>query len=458
MVRLLASLLLTAIVLSAPVPFALAGAKTAQQAKPFLPPTASMNGFLSEDDLQWVEPTKSELTPTAETSLEAVTLTSFQQAEQQNNSTTSGANSGLNGVALNGPVKRLEGHVDVKSGEITEGKAPTAVAGQNATPEAILARAQQRFQEEELKALWEATVDRNPVIRFSLEKLALPTELHKPHSSMFLNKTLSTLVSGAAMAATLTGAGNAYTQMGIMAGGQAIDNIMSGRTGPHADERKLTPTEQIQLAGLVDTLKRDLLSSYSAYSTCLDRLDSLHQETVNANALYAQELSEVGETDNPVELVTAASAYYQASLAEHTVRHQAKLARLSLERLAGPNAVKSLHMNLPPRQLASIQGVDAPPAIQAMAVSASAVSTAKPAKPAERKASPDEFEQTMPQLSFQPDSVVEKSGRQQPPNPQLAYLKATGNGKAKPDPRTVRKSEAKALNDMAFSLVRPASR
>jgi CMP-N-acetylneuraminic acid synthetase len=51
-----------------------------------------------------------------------------------------------------------------------------------------LRQVQQALEEQELKSLWASAVDRNPVIRFSLEKLATPTDLQNKHSSQFFKQ------------------------------------------------------------------------------------------------------------------------------------------------------------------------------------------------------------------------------------------------------------------------------
>ena len=56
-----------------------------------------------------------------------------------------------------------------------------------------------------------ATVEKNPVIRFSLEKIMTPTDLHAKKSSQFLSKTLGVMVSGAAMLSSM-----ACARTGIM--------------------------------------------------------------------------------------------------------------------------------------------------------------------------------------------------------------------------------------------------
>lgn len=197
---------------------------------------------------------------------------------------------------------------------------------------------QKKVDEADLEYLWQATVEKNPVIRFSLEKLATPPDLQPSHSSQFMRKTLSTLISGAALGTTMLPGASAYQNMGSMAVGNAMQNLVNGRT--RVNPNGLTPTEQIQMAGLIDELKLRLIHSYQDYKNTLQNLAQSHQVTVRNNSAYSKALT----SKNDLAIMAAGTAYYQALLNETTLRQKAKLSRLSLERLAGPEAVKHLEL------------------------------------------------------------------------------------------------------------------
>lgn len=217
-----------------------------------------------------------------------------------------------------------------------------------------LTHIQRELDDADLTKLWEATVEKNPVIRFSLEKLATPTDLQKKKSSLFLNKTLNVLLSGATLAATMAPGGSAYYRnMGAMAGRDAIQNIINGKNQPQGEG--LSPTEQIQLAGLVDELQGKLLRSYHDYKNTLETLVSAHEVTTKNNTLYNNALA----SGNEFAMMAAGSSYYKALLAETSMRQKAKLARLQLERLAGPEAVSGLQLTLAlPEAKAMLQAAD----------------------------------------------------------------------------------------------------
>lgn len=199
---------------------------------------------------------------------------------------------------------------------------------------------QKKVNEADLEYLWQATVEKNPVIRFSLEKLAAPVDLQSKQSSKFLSRVLSTAISGGTLASTMLmpGGGGMYQNMGTMAVGNALQNMVSGRQKPTLSS--LSDTEQIQLAGLIDDLKKKLISSYQDYKHTLENLAQAHAATVKNNALYSKALA----SKNDLAVMATGAAYYQSLINETTLRQKAKLSRLDLERLAGADAVSRLEL------------------------------------------------------------------------------------------------------------------
>ena len=198
---------------------------------------------------------------------------------------------------------------------------------------------QKKIDEADLEYLWRATVEKNPVIRFSLEKLATPADLQTKQSSKFLTKTLSTMISGASLAGSMLPGGGQYRDMAVMAGNNALQNLVNGRTQPTLNS--LSPTEQIQMAGLIDDLKMKLIQTYQNYKNSLQTLAESHQTTVKNNNLYSKALA----SKNDLAIMAAGTAYYQALINETGLRQKGKLQRLALERLAGPDAVSQLELS-----------------------------------------------------------------------------------------------------------------
>lgn len=218
---------------------------------------------------------------------------------------------------------------------------------------------QHSVEEADLKKLWDATVERNPVIRFSLEKLSSPEEVHPQQSSVFMRKTLSMLISGATLATTMLPGGGGYRNLGMMAGGDAVRNLTLGT--PHSMENRLSPTEKIQLAGLIDDLQRQVLQSYQQYRLTLNSLADAHQKTLGYNQGYTEALSHseaVLQSDKHnvsvnrvLLLMSSGAAYHKAQLHEEELRHKAMELRVKLERMAGNETVKALALTVGSEQL-----------------------------------------------------------------------------------------------------------
>jgi hypothetical protein len=206
---------------------------------------------------------------------------------------------------------------------------------------ARLATLQKGLEESDLNRLWEATVENSPVIRFSLEKLALPTDAGPHHSSRFLNKTLNVMITGAAMAGSLMAPASNYGRMGILTAGDVARNFVNGTNKPQKFSN-LSATEQIQLAGIVDELKERLMRSYQEYRSGLQALVLAHEATVRNQKTYLRAI----ESGNTLAMMSAGSAYYKTMLEETTLRQQAKLARIELERLAGREKVDGLELSI----------------------------------------------------------------------------------------------------------------
>jgi hypothetical protein len=298
-----------------------AGRKLANKApvqRPFLPPGSQMNDFLPESGI---------ITPASKGSPSASSATIQRANINTHDETVVGLTSidRPHTVQLHRKVDRLDSNLKPVA------PPPTAVEA--------LKTAQAQVEQQDLNYLWNATVERNKVMRFSLEKLALPEDLQSGHSSLFLRKTLSVLISGAAIGASmLTTGGGAYQNMGVMTASNAVNNLVLGKQQPLSD---LTPTEHIQLADLVDQLKVQLVDNYNQLNQGLHLLEPAAQRTQKANEAYSQALA---NKNQPVEQLTQAVSYYQALMAETRLQQRTSLAQIQLARIAGQEAVHEVQL------------------------------------------------------------------------------------------------------------------
>jgi hypothetical protein len=79
------------------------------------------------------------------------------------------------------------------------------------------------------------------------------------------------LISGATLAAVAVPGGGAYRNMGAMAGGDALRNVLIDKSAKPSG-LTLSSAELIQLAGLVDDLKGSLIQTYHDYRNILGTL------------------------------------------------------------------------------------------------------------------------------------------------------------------------------------------
>lgn len=209
----------------------------------------------------------------------------------------------------------------------------------------VVAKHHHELTEADLKQLWEAAVEHNPVIRFAMEKLATPEELHQAKSSIFMRKTLNAMITGATMAAVMVPGGGAYQNMGLMAGGDVLRNVTQRGQGPVST---LTATEKIQLASLIDELQGRVIQTYSDYKTALlasiDAQDALAEKESAYQAAF--------QSGDALKKVLTASAYFKAQQQAQKLHQQALLYRLQLERLSGVEAVSELKLAALPDECA----------------------------------------------------------------------------------------------------------
>jgi len=218
-------------------------------------------------------------------------------------------------------------------------KTPSLASQNNAV---TLLKLQSEVAEADLKHLWRATIERNAVVRFALEKIALPSERHMSHSSEFLRKTLSVLITGAALATSTVAPIGGYESMGMMTGSQVAQNYVMGRNKPLSE---LTPTEHIQLSYLIDELKEALVKHYHAYQQALYSLNQLQSQEVLEEAQFQK----LQNTPDATQKFLAIQRYYGYRENLQKAQHKAENARIQLERMAGPQAVDTLALGLRPQ-------------------------------------------------------------------------------------------------------------
>ncbi len=195
---------------------------------------------------------------------------------------------------------------------------------------------QKKMDIEDIKALWEATVEQNAVIRFALKKLAMPPEQRRIHSSI-MARSLSTLISGVAILPNILGA-DSFMSTASVAGGSLANRVLNNKTMPK--EMPITDTELIQLAGLIEDLQNRIIKNYYDYKSSLEELKKCRQNIIIQNRLYSNAI----KTNNEIAVISSSALYDKELLNELRLKQEIKLRRIELERMAGEKTVSGLNL------------------------------------------------------------------------------------------------------------------
>ena len=178
---------------------------------------------------------------------------------------------------------------------------------------------------DDIDNLWKGTVENNQVIGFALKKLSTPESQRRIHSSL-MAKTLSAIVSGAALAPSLVGADYAI-QSGSYAAGRMIQNFINRKNIPQ--EVPLTDTELIELAGLVESLQDKIINAYYNYKNSLSQL----KEVRSREMLYSKNYVKAMDEEDFLEIAISSALYKDMQLEEYKYAQMAKKYHLELQRL-----------------------------------------------------------------------------------------------------------------------------
>ena len=189
---------------------------------------------------------------------------------------------------------------------------------------------------EDIDNLWKGTVENNQVIGFALKKLATPESQRRIHSSL-MAKTLSAIISGAALAPSLVGA-DYLLQSGSYATGRIAQNLINRKNIPQ--EVPLTDTELIELAGLVESLQDKIIDAYYNYKNSLTQLKEIRSREMLYNKNYVKAMDD----EDFLEIAVSSALYKDMEIEEYKYMQQSKKYHLELQRLAGKKVVDKLNL------------------------------------------------------------------------------------------------------------------
>lgn len=194
---------------------------------------------------------------------------------------------------------------------------------------------------EDIKMLWEATVEKNPIIKFALDKVASPPQ-QRPVKASIMARTIATMMQGAAIVPSLFGMGMA-SEYGSLFGGQVLSQAFAKKFMAPPGMPTITEPELIQLIALIESLQGEIIKNYYNYKASLESLMLEKKNTILQERNYQRAL----ESKDVTAIVIASALYDKAKLSELRVKQQVKLQRIQLERLAGIDAVSNLNLTLP---------------------------------------------------------------------------------------------------------------
>lgn len=200
-----------------------------------------------------------------------------------------------------------------------------------------LIKMQKEEEVKDIELLWQATIDNNALIKFTMNKLNTPESQRRLHSSL-MAKSLSSLIYGASFIPMFTGS-NAMMQSAAFSAGRLANNFINKEASTsNGQQVPITDTELIQLAGTIEDLQEKIISSYYQYKGSLNKL----KDTRSRIILYNKNYSNALKKNDLTELVVYSALYEDMQLQEYKQEQEAKKYYLSLERLAGKPAVDKL--------------------------------------------------------------------------------------------------------------------
>lgn len=195
---------------------------------------------------------------------------------------------------------------------------------------------QQQSELEDIEKLWQATVDNNQLIKFTIQKLNTPEGQRRLHSSLAA-KTLSAVVYGATFLPSFAGS-DSLVQSASFATGKLVNNFLNRSAIPK--QEMISDTELIELAGTIESLQDTIISAYYNYKGSLNKLKDIRTRIVLYNKNYSNAL----QTGDKLEVIISSSQYEDMLLSEYYTEQEAKKYYLELERLAGAKTIEKLNL------------------------------------------------------------------------------------------------------------------
>ena len=202
----------------------------------------------------------------------------------------------------------------------------------------IIINKQQEKDVQDLETIWVATVDKNPIIKFTLEKLAIPEEQRRVHSSL-MAKSMSAIISGASILPSFLGM-NYAVQSASYASARLVHNLINKKNNDILTNAPLTDTEAIELANLIEDLQDEIVVAYYGYKNTLLRLKEVKAQELIKYKNYQDAV----KNDDKLESTIAFADWQSKMLEETELKQEARKYYLMLQRLSGNEAIDKLNL------------------------------------------------------------------------------------------------------------------
>jgi len=197
---------------------------------------------------------------------------------------------------------------------------------------------QKRQDVEDITSLWQATLERNNVIKFALKKVTMNPEERKKHSSK-MARTVAALLNGATLLPYVFGI-DAAIASAIAAGTSLSSQAAKNKLGYGPTNIPVTDTELIQLASLIEDLQNNLIKNYYSYKSAIELLKDCRSKL----AVYKKNYNIAVASRDQANILVTKAMYERQQIEELKLKNQIKTARIELERFAGEEVVDNLNL------------------------------------------------------------------------------------------------------------------
>lgn len=190
---------------------------------------------------------------------------------------------------------------------------------------------------ENLRILWQSTIENSETIRFAIYKLSNPNGEEEKRG--IVKKVLSPISSVAPIFGL--GCGNVIAGSSTIIGGGLLNSVLSDDTFVNNKLSRVTDTELVLLAQQTDGLQEKLVKLYFDYKNALERLQKVNQIVDHRFELYQKAQKKT------VEEISIADVFYREAVdLQYETKQEVLKNRTTLEQLVGNDTLIEVESRL----------------------------------------------------------------------------------------------------------------